>query len=174
MKHLRKFYESNGEECTFKDFKNIMFDILDDFNFEYQFNDYSSDKWDPFFDCQIYILKNSEYYDKYEMPNLNNIEYIDLRHFDEPDDLSRLDINDIKITINENISKIEKIVTESDEIIKYHKNIKSLLERLANDLIPRFEKYDNFDSCEIGKNDEFLRICFLIKNEDEDENEDDE
>lgn len=165
MKHLRKFYESNGEDCTFKDFKNIMFDILDDFNFEYQFNDYSSDEWDPFFNCQIYILRNFEYYDKLEMPNLNNIDYIDLSHSDEPENLEELDFEETSRAIDKNISEIEKIVRESNEIIQYHKNIKSLLERLHKDLIPRFENYYNFDSCVIGKDDEYLRICFNIKND---------
>lgn len=166
MKHLRKFYESNGEDCTFKDFKNIMFEILDDFNFEYKFNDYSSDdEWDHFFDCEIYILKSFEYYDKLEMPNLNNIDYIDLNYSEYPDDLDRLDINEVKRSIDKNISEIEKIVRESDYIIKYHKNIKSLLERLHKDLIPIFKNYHNFDSCEIGKDEEMLRIIFNIKHE---------
>lgn len=168
MKHLRKFYESNDEECTFKDFKNIMFEILDDFNFEYVFEDNSSDSDDPLFVCQIYILRNYEYSDKLEMPNLNNIDYIDLYDCQ----LEELDINEVRVKIDENISEIEKIVRESDEIIKYHKNIKNLLERLHKDLIPRFENYNNFDSCNIGNDDENLQIIFYIKIEDEDEDED--
>jgi hypothetical protein len=170
MKHLRKFYESNGDECSFKDFKNIMFEILDDFNFEYEFNDYSSDE-DAFFDCQIYILRNFDYYDKLEMPNLNNIDYIDIYHFEEPDNIDDIDFEETSRAIDENISEIEKIVRESNEIIQYHKNIKSLLERLNKDLIPRFENYYNFESCVIGKDDENLRICFNIKNNEDNEDE---
>jgi len=164
MKHLRKFYESNGEDCTFKDFKNIMFEILDDFDFEYQFNDYSSDEWETSFNCQIYILRNFEYEDTL-YSNINNIDYIDLWHSDEPENLEELDFEETSRAIDKNISEIEKIKREVKEIIQYHKNIKSLLERLHKDLIPRFENYYNFDSCVIEKDDENLTIYFNIKND---------
>jgi hypothetical protein len=59
MKHLRKFNEASTSECSFEDFKDIMIDMLDDFNFEYEFNDYSEE--DFFYDCQIYLSGKEDY-----------------------------------------------------------------------------------------------------------------
>lgn len=59
MKHLRKYNEAFGQECSFEDFKDIMLDILDDLNFNYDFNDYSNQNLDSgspsnsFYDCWI-------------------------------------------------------------------------------------------------------------------------
>jgi hypothetical protein len=49
MKHLVKFDESIQGELSFSEFKQILEgNLLDDFNFEYRFNDLSEGE-DPFF-----------------------------------------------------------------------------------------------------------------------------
>ena len=46
MKHLRKYNEAFCQEFSFEYFKYIMLDILDYFNFNYDFNDYSNQNLD--------------------------------------------------------------------------------------------------------------------------------
>ena len=55
--YINRFNESQGDECSFEDFKKIMlFDILDDFEFEYSFSDQGD-----FFECYIYMIGLDKY-----------------------------------------------------------------------------------------------------------------
>ena len=71
MKHLRKFNEAYGDECSFEDFKDIMLDILDDFNFNYDFKDYSVGTSTDFYDCWIYLTGKEEYKIHDDVPSMN-------------------------------------------------------------------------------------------------------
>ena len=55
MKTFNRFNESMGDECSFEDFKNIMFDIFDDFDFECDFREEKSIKRETF-EAKIRIL----------------------------------------------------------------------------------------------------------------------
>jgi hypothetical protein len=164
MKHLRKFNEAYTSECLFEDFKDIMIDMLDDFNFEYEFKDHSEEYF--FYDCQIYLHGKEEYELHDDIPSMN-INFLEFR-----EDYHQLMVqitNDIINTcvtsINHNISDLETLKNNLDSIIRYQKECSKLFEylKVIND---RLKRFSNCEHCEIGFSGGELRITFEIKQED--------
>lgn len=70
--------------------------------------------------------------------------------------------------MKENINRVEeKIANQLKKVVKYKKDIISVIDTLKNDIVPRFESFSNFDSCSVGLdrhyNTAFIRVCFDIK-----------
>ena len=170
MKHLRKYNEAFGQECSFEDFKDIMLDILDDFNFNYDFGNYS-DEENPFYDCYIYVEGKEEYQIHDDIPSMN-INFLGFREdqtlppTDAPEEITNDGINDCITSINDNIGDLEKLKNNLDDIIKYQKECSKLFEsiKIVN---TRLKGFSNCFHCEIGFNEGELRITFEIKDEED-------
>jgi hypothetical protein len=177
MKHLRKFKESVGTECSFEDFKDIMLDILDDFNFEYEFHDYSSQTLDSgspsnsFYDCWIYLYGKEEYAVHDDIPSMN-INFLGFREdqtlppTDDPEEITNDGINECLTSINDNISELETLKNNLNDIIKYQKDCVKLFESLKS-TSKRLKGFPNCYHCGIGFNEGDLRITFEIKDEED-------
>lgn len=170
MKHLRKYNEAFGQECSFEDFKDIMLDILDDLNFNYDFGNYS-DEENPFYDCYIYVEGKEEYQIHDDIPSMN-INFLGFREdqtlppTDAPEEITNDGINDCITSINDNIGDLEILKNNLDDIIKYQKECSKLFEsiKIVN---TRLKGFSNCFHCEIGFNEGELRITFEIKDEED-------
>lgn len=170
MKHIRKYNEAFGQECSFEDFKDIMIDILDDLNFNYDFNDYSEEE-NPFYDCYIYVEGKEEYQIHDDIPSMN-INFLGFRGdqtlppTDAPEEITNDGINDCITSINDNIGDLEILKNNLDDIIKYQKDCSKLFEsiKIVN---TRLKGFSNCFHCEIGFNEGELRITFEIKDEED-------
>lgn len=170
MKHIRKYNEAFGQECSFEDFKDIMIDILDDLNFNYDFNDYSEEE-NPFYDCYIYVEGKEEYQIHDDIPSMN-INFLGFRGdqtlppTDAPEEITNDGINDCITSINDNIGDLEILKNNLDDIIKYQKECSKLFEsiKIVN---TRLKGFSNCFHCEIGFNEGELRITFEIKDEED-------
>lgn len=170
MKHLRRFNEGSNGECSFEDFKDIMLDILDDFDFEYEFFDYSED--DFFYDCQIYISGKEEYELDDDVPsmNINFLGYTGNQTLPPTDDMREITndvINECMNSIGGNISDLEALKNNLDSIIKYQKDCSKLFESIKI-INSRFRIFSNCEHCAIGFNSGELRISFEIIEDEED------
>ena len=169
MKHLRKFNEASTSECSFEDFKDIMIDMLDDFNFEYKFNDYSEE--DFFYDCQIYLSGKEDYELHDDIPPMN-INFLgedqSLPPTDGTEEITNDIINTFVTSIDDNISDLETLKNNLDSIIKYQKECSKVFE-LIKVVNNRLKPFSNCEHCEIGFTDGELRITFEIKQENEED-----
>lgn len=170
MKHLRKYNEAFGQECSFEDFKDIMLDILDDFTFDYDFNDYSEEE-NPFYDCYIYLTGKEEYQIHDDIPSMN-INFLGFREdqtlppTDDPEEITNDGLTDCIESIDSNISELETLKNNLDEIIKYQKNCSKIFESLKV-VNNRMRGFSNCYHCAIGFNEGELRITFEIKDEED-------
>jgi hypothetical protein len=121
MKRILKFNESSGsEEMTFEIFKNIMLEVLDDFDYDYEFQ---IDE-DGIFVCLI----NMNETDEYEEPMLNLKDFIENNL---PDDIDREPLDQfsknfsINIVYNRDLlynlkkDRIEKKIKDHEYFLKF-------------------------------------------------------
>jgi hypothetical protein len=159
MKTFNRFNESMGDECSFEDFKNIMFDIFDDFDFECDFREEKSIKS---FECEIDMCGLDKYRLHDDIPSLN-IDFLDwhgdqtLPGFDNGYEINEEILDSAIDSIDSNIDSLKELQSELESIIKYQEECKEVFERLKK-IRYRFEDFSNFDYCEIG----FERGIFLI------------
>lgn len=167
--YLRKFNESSNQDLDFQTFKEIMFEITDDYNAE--FNDYSESESDDeyadkFYDCVIQIPNFEEYAISDDQPLLN-LDYLDYRHDGLPpfDDMDSIDFKKVYNSIDDQLGELEKLKNNLDSIINRNRKLKNCFETIKNYIIPRFESFRNFDKCLFGfdSNNCELRISFEIK-----------
>lgn len=162
MKHLRKFNESNVDKLEFDDFKEIILIILDDYNYKYSFIDCSVEDDDfKYYDCQIEIYCPVNYADlSFYFIADNRL----LPPFEDP-----LDIKDFFDSstngIDSNLQQLEILKSNLDIIINTQKDLKKIINDVYNIAIPRFKKYDEFLSCNIGYDRNQLRITYEINTE---------
>lgn len=167
MKHLKKFNEDYSNECSFEDFKDILLDVLDEFNFEYDFKNYSMNLDGAFYDCWIYLRSKPEYDSQHNIPSLN-IEFLQynenglLPPTSSPEEITNNGLDDCVNSIEYNREKLETLKNNLDELIKFQKDCSKLFESLKS-LVVRFRKFDNCDYPAIGFQEEKLRITFEIK-----------
>lgn len=157
--YINRFNESQGDECSFEDFKNIMFDILDDFDFEYDFRE---EKTIKSFECEIDMSGLDKYRLHDDIPSLN-IDFLDwdgdqiLPGFDEGYEINEEILDSAIDSIYFNINSLKELQSELESIIKYQEECQKVFKRLKK-IGYRFEDFLNFDYCEIG----FQRGIFLI------------
>jgi hypothetical protein len=166
MKMMKKFYinrfnESQGDECSFEDFKKIMlFDILDDFDFEYSFNDEGY-----FFECIIDMSGPEKYELHDDIPDMNvdflsyNREEI-LPCFDAGEELNDEYLDSAIDSISDNIDELKELKSELNTIVKYQENCQDVFRRLKK-IKDRFEDFSNFSYAEIGFQQGELLISFV-------------
>ena len=176
-KYLKRFNEAKqGPEMTFDDFKSVMADLVDEFDFEYEFHDYSEDKasiapeWihrddnDNFYDVWIYMTYKEGYELHEDIPYMN-LEFLDIRDIDSPGPIEDEGFEEIFELIDGNKSELERVKNDLDDIIERNKKTKQVFEILKDKIIPRFNHFANFKECGIGFNSGELRITFDIDDE---------
>lgn len=160
-KFIKMFNESQGDECSFEDFKKIMlFDILDDFDFEYSFNDEGD-----FFECYIDMggLEKYELHD--DIPDMN-VDFLSYNRdeilpcFDDCEELNDGYLDSAIDSISDNIDELKELKSELNTIIKYQEDCQEVFRRLKK-IKDRFEDFSNFSYSEIGFQQRELLISFV-------------
>lgn len=159
MNHIRKFNESNINELGFDDFKEIILIILDDYNYHYSFIDCSVQDDDfKYYDCKIEIYCPANYsYLSLDFISDNGL----LPPLEEPQDIKDYFESSMD-EISSNLKELEILKSNLDIIINTQKDLFKIINDVYNIAIPRFEKYDEFLSCNIGYDDRQLRITYEI------------
>jgi len=176
-KYLKRFNESKeGPELSFEDFKSIMQDIVDQFDFEYDFHDYSKDEegenWDGyegFYDVWIYMTYKEGYEIHDDIPHMN-LDFLDytnqiLSPIDEPETIDDAKFEEIFGYLDGNREDLEEVKNDLDDIIERNKKAKLVFQILKDKIIPRLSHFSNFESCSVGFEGGDLRITFDIDNE---------
>ena len=169
-KYLKRFNEAKqGPEMTFDDFKSVMADLVDEFDFEYEFHDYSEDKDDNFYDAWIYMTYKEGYELHDDIPYMN-LDFLDNRNShlsdtDSPEPIEDEEFEEIFELIDGNKSELERVKNDLDDIIERNKQTKLVFEILKDKIIPRFNHFSNFKECGIGFSSGELRITFDIDDE---------
>ena len=149
MRYLKRFNESSGEDLTFEEFKDIMNILLDNINSVPLFSD-KSKSVPSFYDSKVVIPS----VDANNENLLLSFDYL-CNFIAEEDGIEvgeTTDINPIKDGIDNQISTLKGNMNIILDAIKYNEDLKSYMELVEKDIIPRFERYDNFTGCGIGFN----------------------
>lgn len=171
MKHLKRINELNGRDCSFEDFKDIMLSILDDYKFDYEFKDYSDEMGSPYYDCYIDLDGISGYSNPDDIPYMN-VNFLDYN----VDSILPVDsgyenkVTDLMMTqcveaIDANISDIEKMQRDLNQILKFQHDCKRLFEDFKQ-LDPRFSQFDNHEFTAIVFNKGELNVFFEMREKD--------
>jgi len=141
-KFLKKFNESdNQDELSFDDFKDILDDLVDNFKYEYSYEDRSDDLY---YLCNIEFLEKEGYENHDDIPDMN-LKYLEDCELLKGDPFIEKEFEDIYNVINNNISDLEKVKNDLDDIINISKNVKSVFKQLEN-ISKRFSKFSNVES----------------------------
>lgn len=165
--YLKKFNEAYEDELSFETFKEILFDLSDDY--ECTFNDYSDDS-DPFYDCELILPKPIDV----QFPQEDNLnEY--LPPYDGPEEIDSVIIGELRIQIEEENKKLKDLEGKLNLMIERNNKIVKIISILEKDIITRLQSFSNCQSVTIGYESyhytvegvkSTLRICFDIPSED--------
>lgn len=158
--YLKRFNEEySGEECDFQTFKELMFDISD--YYECEFEDHSNTEGDKHYSCEI------------KLPNFGRIDTDDLYYncnylrdiIGYPDEPGGVDFNEVRSTINGQNNRLIDLKSKIDSIVDMNKKVSEIFEILESQIVPRFEEFSNFESFSIGYDkysdwDEIIKIYF--------------
>lgn len=165
MYRVKKFNESNIDNCTFEEFKDLLTDTLDPYDFLYDFKDYSSPNkglspsstYLEYYACDIYL----DFDEESIRLNLNFLEETDvLPYIDDYD--TNVDLGNCLVEIDNNINRLEELKFNLVNIINRQIQFKKLIGDVDNELRNRFKIYPNFKSMTIGKDMNNVRITFDI------------
>jgi len=161
MKHLVKFNESFQGELSFSEFKQILEgNLLDDFNFEYRFNDLSEGE-DPFFSCDVEISLGNSMIDDLLFDYGQITDYIS--GYDSPEEL---DVTDINSEMGRMFRELEDSKTTIEFYLQKNKKILEFLNTFKKDVEPLFKLFSNCVQVTIGQDIDYFqnlltfRICF--------------
>lgn len=172
MYRVKKFNESNIDNCTFEEFKDLFTDALDPFDFLYDFKDYSSPNkglspsstYLEYYACDIYLDFDED--SQYSI-NLDFLEETDV--LPDIEDYVECDSGDLGrclVEIDNNINRLEELKFELVNIINKQIQFKKLIGYIDNELRKRFQSYPNFKEMTIGKKKNDVRITFdIVKDE---------
>jgi lipopolysaccharide biosynthesis protein len=163
MKHLKTFKginESTSGECDFETFKEIMFEITDEFD-DVEFNDYS--ETDYFYDCWINLSSKFRTHDDFNM----SFDYLAdiIEPYDSPDNIKYI-LEDDKIYnhINSYLDKLHEIKSNIDNFILANEEVLRLFKNIEDFILPRFQTFSNFVQTDIGVDDiGQIRITFEME-----------
>jgi hypothetical protein len=160
--YLKKFNESSEEECDFETFKEIMMDLSD--YFECDFEDYSYN--DYFYDCKLTIPQMNDVVDEESI--YLTTEYLNdvLPPTDDPLNIDEL-YTELKDSVDNQIENLHKLKNNLDDIIDNNSKIKKIFKILEEEIVPRFQHFSNFESCSLGFGGDVIRICFDMPGKEE-------
>lgn len=160
MRYLKKFKrinESGSGECDFDTFKEIMYEITDDFG-DVEFNDYSDE---GFYDCWINLRSKFRTYDGFEM----NFDYLGdiIEPYDSADNISYvLEDGKVYTIINSYLDKLHEVKSNIDSFIKANEEVLNLFKNIEEFILPRFETFDNFIQIDVGVDYDRIMITFKM------------
>ena len=164
MKYLRKFNENVVDECDFETFKEIMYELGDSFN-DYTFHDFSSEEEDPFYEIQITISEDKNYFINDDVPSMN-YDFLDLGHWDEPEsvDPEHFSYKGVYSTVDKHNDSLFDLKDRIDSVVENNKQITKIFKILEESIIPRFKTFSNYEDTQLGFDGfETIRISFEIK-----------
>lgn len=166
MKWIKPFNESFGGECSFEDFKDIIEDVLDDFDFDYSFQEYIEGNQgnvpNPFYECIINIEPTKYDLDD-DVPPLHMRFLNDfLPHTRKPKNVTDEMIDIAVSDANSNITDLITLKNDLDDVIKYQTNCVKLIETMKG-ITKRLRGFSNCRSCNIGFDGDEMCIIFDIK-----------
>ena len=168
MDHLKRFNESVGDNLSFEGFKDIMHILTDLTEDDPDFKDYSNTQErvrSKSYMCEITIPKIREEEDDIDI----SLGYISRSIPGYPHRSDRMvnnhDYEEIGECIDYQIDYLKNCINNIEDVIKTSQNIKSHMEIYKNEIVPRFERCDNFLETNVGFNitASKLRITFEIK-----------
>lgn len=176
MRHLKTFKslnESTSGECDFEAFKEIMYDITDEFS-SFEFSDYSSEEYGSFYDCQIDIV-DSEFYDYYSTLDFSELLSLDVvEPIDGPDNIEGIyKEGKVYTEINWNIDKLLDFKKRIDAAILSNQKMIKLFKNVEEFVLPRFQTFSNFIQCDVGLSNGRLRITFEMEGDKDNDYDDD-
>jgi len=172
MKYLRKFNEDINNECDFETFKEIMYELGDDY--QHSFKDYSNEE-DPYYEILINLSESGNYAIQDDVPYLN-FEFVDLSDLDDPTTILRdFDINDVYSEINSQNDQLLELKNRIDSVIRNNNQITDIFKRLEL-ITPRFETFSNFKDVLVGfdKYNPSISVSFEIKKDKKDNTDNEE
>lgn len=163
MRHLKTFIgvnESTSGNCDFETFKEIMYEVTDDFT-NIEFNDYTDE--DSFYDCWINLSSDFMNYDDLNL----SFEYLDdiIEPYDAPDNIDYiLDENLVYEKIDSYLDELFKAKSDIDKLIEDNKKISKLFKDIEEYILPRFKSFDNYVQTDIGQDTTGrIRLTFEMK-----------
>ncbi len=156
--YLKKFNESLSDECSFETFKEILYDLSDDY--ECEFHDYSNES-DSFYDCLMAIPKSIEIEASYDI--LKDV----VSSYEDPHIIENFD-GAIDEIIGDT-SKMQSVKNEIDDIIDRNKKLEQIFITLKEHVVPRLQSFSNCQQISFGydEGDGVLRICFDLPTNDD-------
>lgn len=147
MKYLRKFNENVGDDCDFETFKEIMYELSDDYQ-QHSFTDYSQEE-DPYYELHIELSCNGNYMIQDDVPYLN-FEFINLSELDDPTSILKdFNIKEFYSEINSHNDSLLELKNRIDTVIENNKQITDIFKKIEI-IIPRFEAFSNFRDIYVG------------------------
>jgi len=147
---IRKFNESESYDLSFDGFKEVMSDITDEFNLDYDFEDNSNstNKYDDrFYELKIYLPESSYI-------ETTNILSYDLGGLASPEDggdtLSDIRVTSCIASIDDNNSKLREVKHSIDTQIENNNLVKRLLSEILK-IKGRLSSFDNFGESRLGQ-----------------------
>lgn len=150
FKYLKKFNESTGGDLTFDEYKQIMFEILDEVGCNYDFNEIKGsqdgDFSESYYDCHIYLpddMIDIEDYIGYDI--FTAAEIPDTESGDE-----EINYGGSYQAIDRMISRCEQRIIDMPKIIERYNQMKTIIRVLEEKIEPRLRNYNNCESVYIG------------------------
>lgn len=157
MIYLKKFNEVSNNDLDFDTFKEIMYEVTDEYGGK--FNDYSDDEDEPFYDCEIGIMVSDKYYINDDAPYLN-YDFLDLPEFEDPQPIEGINLS---TQVDEHNRKLLELKSDIDSIIENNNKIKKFFLSIKEHILPRLKNYTNFHDCYFGwETDGVFRVTFEI------------
>ena len=164
LTYLKKFNEAYLDELSFETFKEIMYELSD--NYECRFHDYSKYENDPFFDCELLLPKPINV----DFPQQDNLtEY--LPPYDGPEEIDGDTLRELNVQIDEENRQLKDLEGKINLLIERNNKVKEIISTLETDIIPRLQSFSNCQSVTLGydsayfiasqdKFESIIRICF--------------
>lgn len=149
---IRKFNESESYDLSFDGFKEVMTDITDDLNTEFDFRLYDEINDDiKYYECAI-TLRECEYPIS-DVPSLD-YGFIDDREggipfIEDPSSFESSRVRDWLGMIDKEKGELLKLKSKIDSQINKNKELGDILVKIAK-IQSRLKSFDNFDDCKIG------------------------
>lgn len=156
MKYLKRYNfisENKGTECDFDTFKEIMYELTDNYN-DTKFNNYED--IEGYYECKFNLFKHSGNDIDYDLPRIDIIGDVD-----NPENLTKEEIDTLCSTIQIYRNSLLDFKSNIDKIIENSSEIEKVLKSLKN-ILPRFEYFSNFKTCSVGIDENFGDIIITF------------
>lgn len=163
---IRKFNESEKYDLSFDGFKDIMSDITDEVDLNYNFNDYSQqeEEGERFYELEIHLPTIDSYID---FETSMTYRYLEgqggMSHpEDGGEDIDVSKIRDYLNLITGMNGSLLDIKSKIDTQVENNNIAKKVLLNVAK-IKTRLESFDNYNGCRLGLDNNTISVTFEIK-----------